>query len=102
MAQSAPQAPAPNYRVYQSHVEWLNGGDCVTAPATASEGPAYRVYQSHVEWRADPIAVDQAAGAAASTEQTWTAYPSHVERSNHSNGCSVHPIIMSAPRASYN
>src|SRR5215471_5606320 len=54
MAESTPQATGPGYRIYQSHIQWLD--DCAAAPGAASGEPEYRVYRSHVAWLHDEAA----------------------------------------------
>src|SRR5215469_16501523 len=103
MAQSAPVATGPDYRIYPSHVEWL--GDCVAAPSAVSGQPKYRVYQSHVAWRDDAVAAHP---ASTPTGQKWAIIPSDVDHEKCAfdsvvryDACSLHPTVMSSPPPSY-
>jgi hypothetical protein len=90
MAESTPLATGPGYRIYRSHVRWLD--DCAIAPSAASGQPEYRIYRSHVGWRNGEVAERQASDTP--TGQTWQLFTSHVD---HYDTCSLHPITMSAP-----
>ena len=91
MAQTAPSAVAPSYRVYNSHVDWR--GDCVAMPSAGTGQPDYRIYRSHVVWRnAEVPAYGGGAG------QRWEIFDSHIARTDE---CSLHPTTMSNPLPSY-
>ena len=95
LAQTVPNAAPPSYRVYGSHVAWKN--DCVAGPSVLAGQPRYRIYQSHVAWRNDEVAAD-GGDAGRPSSQEWQLFQSHVD---HSDECSLHPIVMSAPLPSY-